>query len=454
MFFDPKSYLERDPAGARNELEAARLRREAEQRARLCEAMTRRAAEVGFEATAATWVFAEAGLGSGTFYKLYGARDACLQEAFERCAETLLGRVADAARGGGEAFEERLEAGLGELLEVLGDEPEVARLLLVEVRAGDAACREVQQRWLARFAGLLDGGGSGGAARMAARALASLLALGLGSEGELAGEEALAELSWVGQLAKRGAEAESSGALEGAAAGGRARTAVAETPRREALARREQAQRERILAATAELAGRKGYKATQVRDILERARLSRPIFYAHFQGKEQCFLAACEAAIEPIFERVKEAVTGGGTVAERTEAGLRALLESFAVQPGLARLLTIEVRKVGAAGEAHYSDALSKFARLLAEAGDDRQAGVGGDVPRVVAGTVAGAIAREVAAGRAERLEGLLPELVFAALAPCLGGERAADETRRISEGTGDNDRLRDKDLSSPPPRD
>ena len=51
VFFDPTDYLAADPAEAGSAREAERLRREAEQRAGLCEATTRLAAEKGLEAT-------------------------------------------------------------------------------------------------------------------------------------------------------------------------------------------------------------------------------------------------------------------------------------------------------------------------------------------------------------------------------------------------------------------
>lgn len=52
--------------------------------------------------------------------------------------------------------------------------------------------------------------------------------------------------------------------------------------------------------------------------------------------------------------------------------------------------------------------------------------GASGEVAQMTAGTIAGAIAREVGGGRADGLKDLLPELLFAALAPYLGGEKAA----------------------------
>jgi DNA-binding transcriptional regulator YbjK len=67
MFFDPDDYLERDPATAADEVEAPRLMREAEQRAKLCEAMARLAAQYGFGAVYPQRVFGAAEVGSGTF---------------------------------------------------------------------------------------------------------------------------------------------------------------------------------------------------------------------------------------------------------------------------------------------------------------------------------------------------------------------------------------------------
>jgi hypothetical protein len=78
VFFDPDDYLERDPAGAKTEREADQLRRDAEQRAKLCEAMTQMAAEIGFEATKIYLAARMAGLGLSTYYKLYAReRNAC-----------------------------------------------------------------------------------------------------------------------------------------------------------------------------------------------------------------------------------------------------------------------------------------------------------------------------------------------------------------------------------------
>ena len=101
------------------------------------------------------------------------------------------------------------------------------------------------------------------------------------------------------------------------------------------------------------------------------------------------------------------------------ESGLEALLEALAAGPWRARLVTVEIKAAGKGGEQRYEQALLGFVRLIGDGASD-------DAAQMTASTIAGAIAREVDGGRAAGLESLLPELLFAALAPYLGGEEAA----------------------------
>lgn len=153
MFFDPADYLdasasERDKAGA--ELRA----REARQRAKFCETMTRVVAEHGLPGTSVNLVFRGARQGSSTYYKLYPDREACVLEAFERCTTTILARVEAAARVA-ERPNEALAAGIDALATALAGDPAVARLVAIEIRAGNEACREAHETWLARLEALV-----------------------------------------------------------------------------------------------------------------------------------------------------------------------------------------------------------------------------------------------------------------------------------------------------------
>ncbi|HET7054172.1 MAG TPA: helix-turn-helix domain-containing protein [Solirubrobacterales bacterium] len=429
MFFDPADYLEADPAQAESEREAERLRREAEQRAKLCEATTRLAAKGGLEAATIQLAARSAGVGQGTYYKLYDSREACLREAFERCAATTLDRVeAAAARSGGDSAG-RLEAGLRELLALLDANPAVGRLLLVEIHAGDDHCREAQQRWLERFAGLLvckrgDNGlpQRGSAAWMAAATLKSMLALRLEDDAPL--QEALEDVVCIGSWPQHTAVVEGSAQTVEPAdeAPGSVETAATTRGTRR-LRRTRKAQRGRIVVAMVELAGTKGYKDAHIADIAKRAEVSKPVFYAHFSGKEECLLAAFSAVRDSILGHVGEAVNDTGPCAERAVVGLRALVESLAEDPRAARLVTTEVRAAGRRGEQRYEQAMLSFAQLTGGGETD-------EVALMTARAAAETIASEVSKGRTAELEDLLPQLVFTTLAPYLGGEKATEAAR------------------------
>src|SRR5437763_11285936 len=90
-------------------------------------------------------------------------------------------------------------------------------------------------------------------------------------------------------------------------------------------------QRGRIFRAMAETMARKGYAATSVSEVLRAAGVSRETFYEQFSSKEECFIAAFEAAVGSVLGAV---VGGPGDEAraplERFERGLRAYLDALA----------------------------------------------------------------------------------------------------------------------------
>lgn len=71
----------------------------------------------------------------------------------------------------------------------------------------------------------------------------------------------------------------------------------------------ESSQRGRLLVAMTEVVGEKGYVATSVADVLERAGVSRATFYVLFKDKEACFCEAFERAAGAIGEAMLVAFT-------------------------------------------------------------------------------------------------------------------------------------------------
>src|SRR3954466_6897726 len=87
--------------------------------------------------------------------------------------------------------------------------------------------------------------------------------------------------------------------------------------------------RGRVFRAMAETMARKGYAATSVSEVLRAAAVSRETFYEQFSSKEDCFVAAFEAAVQGVLGKVRDAPGAGGSPLERFEGGLRAYLDAL-----------------------------------------------------------------------------------------------------------------------------
>ena len=70
-------------------------------------------------------------------------------------------------------------------------------------------------------------------------------------------------------------------------------------------------QRERLIAGLTEALYEVGYQKTTVSLIGQRAAVSKSDFYKHFESKDDCFIAAYDAAIERIREQVARRLRGG-----------------------------------------------------------------------------------------------------------------------------------------------
>lgn len=127
-----------------------------------------------------------------------------------------------------------------------------------------------------------------------------------------------------------------------------------------------QHQRERILAATIALVAAKGYRGVSVAAIVAEAGVSRLKFYENFGSKQDAFLAAFDASLAELGDRVRAA---GGAVGEdppaRAAAGIAALLEMLAARPDLARALVVEAPLLGAEMADRRARTEAVFAPLL-----------------------------------------------------------------------------------------
>ena len=176
----------------------------------------------------------------------------------------------------------------------------------------------------------------------------------------------------------------------------------------------------RIMDALAELTAEQGYEATKISDIVKRAGVARKTLYDNFEGKEQVFLAAFDAARDELTRRVEEGGAGAeGDWQERVEGGLAAFLGFVAEQPTVARMCMVEALSATPTAAKRYEDAVDGFVELTRKAlpHDDR-------LPETIAETLVGGVAwivyQQIRRGEAERAEDLLPELSEFMMAPYL----------------------------------
>jgi AcrR family transcriptional regulator len=126
----------------------------ADQRRRLIEAVPQAVAERGYEAMSVADVVKAAGVSRNAFYDNFADKHGCFAAAFEACHELLLETVTRGCRRSA-TLDERVGAGLGAGLDLLTEEPEVARLLFVESLAAGAEIALRHHEWLRRYGALL-----------------------------------------------------------------------------------------------------------------------------------------------------------------------------------------------------------------------------------------------------------------------------------------------------------
>jgi AcrR family transcriptional regulator len=192
-------------------------------------------------------------------------------------------------------------------------------------------------------------------------------------------------------------------------------TAAVSTEDVHASVRRE-ANRRRALAAMTEVVGERGYPETTVRDVLERARMSRRTFYELFENREHCFLAAYEHARGEALAWLDRGHEPKETFPQHLTSVLTRVLEHLAARPDFARLLLVEPPAVGPPGVERHERTMRDLAERLARSRPEAAPELGPDELRLRCEASVGAVHRVVSArivdGRARDLPGMATDLV------------------------------------------
>jgi AcrR family transcriptional regulator len=183
-------------------------------------------------------------------------------------------------------------------------------------------------------------------------------------------------------------------------------------------------QRERLLNGVVDAVAEHGYNATTIGRIAAASRISRRTFYEHFEGKEDCFLAAYAMIEAHVRDAMLAAPGAEEPWPDRVRARLAALLEVLSRDEAVTRFFLVEPLSAGGDVAARYREAMQLIAQTLRPepppTGHDMEVR-----DQALIGGLATLMVRRLNAGGAGRLPELLPDLTELALAPYTGREEA-----------------------------
>lgn len=394
------------------------------QRARLHEAMVELVAEHGYNAVAVAALTKRARVSKRDFYKHFSGKEECFLTTYDIIVNHSL-RGIHAAIEGEEEWRERLRLGYSTFVGQIADNPEAARLALVEAFAAGAGAVERMLRTSRLFEALVVKGiAPADASPRPPRLLVKGIVAGCGRVARtrllsgdprqltLDGEELM---RWALCFCDDDVVRLCGLGLDGAPP---LPAAVAKPPPGD--------ERAMILAATARLASKEGYATLTVPRVRAAAGVSGSSFYAHFDGVADCFLATLGtlsgrtlAAAEPFYLTAEDWASGVHRMIVR-------LCQHLAGDPTLANLAFREIFSLGPETIEWGSEMIAKLAATLRRGAPPAQQ------PTVFAaeasiGAMWGVIHHFVASGSGEQLPIAAPVLSYLALAPAIGGAAAVE---------------------------
>ncbi|SKG69787.1 transcriptional regulator [Mycobacteroides abscessus subsp. bolletii] len=163
----------------------------------------------------------------------------------------------------------------------------------------------------------------------------------------------------------------------------------------------------------------KGYAATTVADVIERAGVSRKTFYEHFGNKEDCFIAAFDHGTELLSAAILSATGDTDDADDRLLIGYQTLCATLAQMPSFARAFAVVAAEAGTKAStrrAHWREA--SIARLRALYSGTAKEGLTlpDELPehtaRAIVGAIDSLITHHIETAGPESLHRLVPTIV------------------------------------------
>lgn len=394
------------------------------QRARLHEAMVELVAERGYDAVSVAALAKRARVSKRDFYKHFAGKEEAFLATYDIIVSHSL-RGIHAALEGEEEWRERLRLGYLTFAGQIADNPEAARVALVEVFAVGAGATERILRTNRLFEALIakslaPGGGSPRLPRLLLKGIAAGCG-GVARARLLSGDPRQLThdrdelLAWVlsfcdddvGRLCGLGAAGASPLSVNGAEA------AFGD-------------ERAMILSATARVVSREGYTTLTVPRVRAAAGVSGRSFYTHFEGMDDCFLATLETFSDRALTAAEPAYLTAADWASGVHNMVVRLCRQLAGDPDFANLAFREVFSPGPEADRWRSGMITKLAALLRRGAPPEQRPTQFTAEASI-GAMWAVIRHFVANGSGEQLPITAPVLSYLALAPAIGGAAAID---------------------------
>jgi AcrR family transcriptional regulator len=195
--------------------------------------------------------------------------------------------------------------------------------------------------------------------------------------------------------------------------------------------------RRQIFDAMIETVANRGYELTTIERVLSAAQIPAPVFDEHFENKQECFLQTFDELLARLEQTLASRVPRQAPWPERIQLGLQTLLDELAGHPDSARVAMVECFSAPEAALARRHSALASLVAILDEGRAYAAERGSADVERLppqisaaVVGGIASIVHRQVLEGHTAELGALLPDLLYFALLPYLGHDRALSAAR------------------------
>jgi AcrR family transcriptional regulator len=392
----------------------------AHQRARLCGAMLVLAADRGFRNVTVRSLTARAGVSTRAFYQCFANAEACFGATYSRVVRDLLARATELPGGGEPGVRSCGRA----LLTALAENPDAARIVLVESQFAGPAARKESREAVSAFERLITDGFSiepnpvappPRVARAIAGAAIWVARSRLQGRSDHLDDVADEFVDWM--LTMRDRRVECLPVIDRFRAG----TAVPPpSPSREPIGE----DRGFLLTAAAKLSAAEGYDSLTVPRIRREAGVSRRSFDTNFRGVAECFLEAVESRTNAVVRRAESEAKQAGSWERALVRIVASLCAGVAQDPGFARLAFLEILAPGPEGLVKSEQIVAYWAeRLRRTVPTGRRPD-----PFFTEASVAAIWSMtqcEVLSGRGHRIGETIAEMAFVLLAPLLGPDAA-----------------------------